>query len=286
MTSSIDSLTFHGRLAIQQRVLPAYRAPFSDALATACEGGMSLFAGEARLQETIKTTTELQKARFTPAHNRHILGGPFYICHQDGFIEWLEDQQPDALIVEANPRYINTPKGISWMQQHGRPVLGWGLGAPPITGRLRSIRDRARKRLLFSLDGIISYSQRGAKEYRALGLPPDRIFVAYNAASPRPTKPPPKRPPGFQGQPTVLFVGRLQARKQLGNLFKACAAQPPERKPRVLIIGDGPDRKMFERQAQDHRSKTVLDGGPQLGALAGGADCRLGHQGHARCRLP
>ncbi len=96
------------------------------------------------------------------------------------------------------------------------------------------------------------YSQRGAKEYRALGLPPDRIFVAYNAVSPRPTKPPPKRPPGFQGQPTILFVGRLQARKQLGNLFKACAAQPPERKPRVLIIGDGPDRKMFERQAQDH----------------------------------
>ncbi|TES89750.1 MAG: glycosyltransferase [Anaerolineales bacterium] len=252
MTSSIDSLTFHGRLAIQQRVLPAYRAPFFDALATVCKGGMSLFAGEVRLQEAIKTTTELQIAHFAPAHNRHILGGPFYICRQDGFIEWLEDQQPDALIVEANPRYINTPKGISWMQQHGRPVLGWGLGAPPITGRLRGIRDRARKRLLFSLDGIISYSQRGAKEYRTLGLPPDRIFVAYNAASPRPTKPPPKRPPDFQGPPTVLFVGRLQARKQLGNLFKACTAQPPERKPRVLIIGDGPDRKMFERQAQDH----------------------------------
>ena len=39
---------FPGRLAVQQRVLPSYRAPFFDLLASACDGGMSLFAGRPR----------------------------------------------------------------------------------------------------------------------------------------------------------------------------------------------------------------------------------------------
>ncbi len=41
---------FQGRLAVQQRVLPSYRVPFFDLLASACEGGMSLFTGLPRPQ--------------------------------------------------------------------------------------------------------------------------------------------------------------------------------------------------------------------------------------------
>ncbi len=37
--------TFPGRLAVLQRVLPAYRVPFFDTLAAACQGGLSLAAG-------------------------------------------------------------------------------------------------------------------------------------------------------------------------------------------------------------------------------------------------
>ena len=241
---------FQGRLGLQQRVLPTYRAPVFDTLANACEGGLSMFAGEPRRSEAIKTTADLQAARYTPAHNRHLFSGPFYLCRQEGFIEWLEGWQPDALIVEANPRYLNTPKAVVWMHQRNRPVLGWGLGAPSLSGPLAGVRARARKKLLFSLDGVISYSQRGAQEYRSLGLPEEKVFVAHNAAAPRPTKPPPERSPKFQEQPTILFVGRLQARKRLDNLFKACAALSPELKPRLLIVGDGPDRVLFEDQAQ------------------------------------
>jgi len=32
---------FSGKLALQQRVLPHYRAPFFDLLASACDRGMS-----------------------------------------------------------------------------------------------------------------------------------------------------------------------------------------------------------------------------------------------------
>ena len=39
---------FPGRVAIQQRVLPAYRVPFFDKLASLCSGGVEVFAGGCR----------------------------------------------------------------------------------------------------------------------------------------------------------------------------------------------------------------------------------------------
>jgi glycosyltransferase involved in cell wall biosynthesis len=251
MTGSNDN-RFHGRLALQQRVLPAYRAPFFDLLAGACTGGLSVFAGQPQPDENIPSVDKLNTARYVPATNRHFfkMGSPFYRCYQPGILRWLEDWQPDALIVEANPRYLSTPGAIRWMHAHGKPVIGWGLGAPPITGSLAGTRLRSRKRFLQSLDGIIAYSQRGAAEYRQLGIPNERVFVATNAAVTRPTAPPPQRPAEFSGQPVVLFVGRLQERKRVDHLLRACAALPKELQPNLWIVGDGPARASFESLAR------------------------------------
>jgi len=117
-------------LGLQQRVLPSYRALFFDMLASACAGGMSLFAGQPRVEESI-VSGELQVANHARAQNIHFLKGPLYLCYQRGLLDWLADWNPDALIVEANPRYISTPAAVQWMQRRGRPVLGWGLGSPP-----------------------------------------------------------------------------------------------------------------------------------------------------------
>ncbi len=120
-------------LALQQRVLPAYRAPFFDLLAQTHPHGLYLFAGEPLPIEAIATTglttgtQTLSHAHLTPAHNRHRFHTrhPLYLCWQDGLIPWLEKTQPGALIVEANPRYLSTPRAIRWMKARGRPVLGW-----------------------------------------------------------------------------------------------------------------------------------------------------------------
>jgi hypothetical protein len=110
--------TFSGRLGLVQRVLPSYRAPFFDALAAACAGGLSLFAGLPRADESIATTTQLQIASYAPANNLHFAApsGPFYLCYQRGLTRWLADWNPDALILEANFRYLSSPAAIGWMQ--------------------------------------------------------------------------------------------------------------------------------------------------------------------------
>ncbi len=231
---------FSGRLGVIQRVLPAYRAPFFDALARACGGGMSLFAGLPRPDEAIAVTHHLQAGRFVAAHNVHLLRGPLYLCFQQGVLNWLADWNPDALIVEANPRYLSTPLAVRWMRRRARPVIGWGLG---VTSAAGGLRRTARLAFFRQFDALIAYSQRGAGQYAAAGFPPERIFVAPNAVAPRPTQPLPLRPSPAPGAPlSVLYVGRLQARKRLDNLLRACASLPMHLQPRLVIVGDGPER--------------------------------------------
>ena len=226
------------RLGLQQRVLPAYRVPFFDLLAGKCNGGMSLFAGQARPVEMIAGGTT-KVARHVEAQNVHLFGGAFYFCYQKNFIRWLEEWNPDTLIMEANPRYLASPSAVSWMHKRGRCVLGWGLGAPK--------QSRLWKRFIHQFDGMIAYSQRGAEEYAALGFPREKIFVAHNSVSAKPEKPDDR--PLTIDHATILFVGRLQARKRVASLLRACAEM--ENKPRLLIVGDGPEREALQTLAKD-----------------------------------
>lgn len=261
---------FSGKLAIQQRVLPAYRAPFFDLLAGRCTGGLAVAAGEPLPEEAIAPAGSLSMARLTRLHNRHTFHPrhPLYACRQDGLLDWLEREDPDVLIVEANPRYRATPQAISWMKRRGRPVLGWGLGAPPLQGRLAALRAAARKRFLRRLDGILAYSHHGAREYAALGLfASGRIFTAGNAVTEPPPGPPPAR--DAHRQPAqVLFVGRLQQRKRLDLLLRACAALPESLQPGLTIIGEGPARPEAARLAEEIYPRARFTGELHGAALA------------------
>jgi len=233
---------YSGRLGLQQRVLPSYRVPFFDLLASQCEGGMNLFAGLPRPVEMI-ANGKTKVAKLTQANNVHLLGGIFYLCHQQGFIRWLEETNPDALIVEANPRYLATPSAVRWMHARGRKVIGWGLGSPSVSG----FRKQRRLSFISQFDAMLSYSQRGAEEYAALGFPREKIFVAHNSVSPAPERPDDR--PQTVDRVTLLFVGRLQARKRIDSLLRACAEL--ESKPRLIIVGDGPERAALESFAKE-----------------------------------
>ena len=238
-------IRFSGRLAVQQRVLPNYRAPFFDLLASACDGGMSLFTGLPRPGEGITTTDQLQVTNYHLGQNIHLFSGSLYLCYQLGLIGWLKNWNPDALIVEANPRYLSTPSAVKWMQRRDRPVIGWGLGSPPVHG----FRKRRRRSFLSQFDALIAYSRRGADEYAALGFPHERIFVAHNSVSAPPDSSLPSRPSTFDLRPCILFVGRLQARKRIDLLLRACAQL--EISPRLVIVGEGPERGSLESLAKE-----------------------------------
>lgn len=239
------------RLGLVQRVMPNYRVPFFNALGQACTGGLSVFAGQPRPREAIETSPELEHARFVLGRNEHLFSGPVYLCRQNGLLPWLEEWNPDVLIAEVNPRYLSTPAALHWMRLQGRPVIGWGLGAPVTQGGLYRLRRLMRQNFLRRFDALITYSRQGLEEYTELGFNPERIFVAPNAASARPPEPPPERPPVYSnGKPVVLYVGRLQNRKRIDLLLQACARFTPGKQPDLWIVGDGPARETLEALAK------------------------------------
>lgn len=242
---------YPGKLALLQRVLPTYRAPFFDLLAEACQGGLSLCAGKPRPSEAIETTEKLLVANLTKARNIHLLRGSLYLCFQAGLPGWLATENPDALIVEANPRYLSTPAAVRWMKERSRPVIGWGLGSPPLPGAQADLRRTNRLNFVRQFDALLTYSQRGASEYQELGYPAERIFVASNAVAPRPQHTIRERPPFFNERASILFVGRLQRRKRLDLLLLACSSLPQELQPRLVIAGDGPERRGLEGLARE-----------------------------------
>lgn len=244
-------MSFAGKLGILQRVLPRYRAPFFDLLAAQTDGGLSVFAGQPRIDEAIPSATSLSVAKWHEARNIHLFGGPFYICYQRGLIDWLERWNPDALIVEANPRYVSTPAAVRWMHARKRPVLGWGLGAAS-GGAFAAWRTR----FLRDLDGVIAYSQRGAQQYRDLGI--QSVFVAPNAVSPRPATPPARAE--FTARATVLYVGRLQGRKRLDALMRACAALSAPLQPNLVIVGEGDASDDLQQLARSTYPQTEFTG--------------------------
>ena len=252
---------FNGRVGLVQRVLPGYRVPFFNALGQVCQSGLGVFAGKPRPGEMIDTANSLEHAQFFQLRNWHLFKNKFYLCIQNSLLPAVKAWNPDVLIVEANPRYLLTQFLVRWMQAQERPVIGWGLGAPPLEGFLAKLRQKRRARFINQFNVLITYSQTGAKEYSRLGFPRERIYVAVNAVTPPPLHPLPERS-NLQGSERlqVLFVGRLQKRKNLYNLLQACARMPQNLQPTLTIVGEGPERPALENLAKEIYPPTIFTG--------------------------
>lgn len=264
------------RIGLQQRVLPSYRVPFFDALAEVCPEGLSVFAGKPRKSEALSVGAVPLKAKYFHAHNIHTFKSIFYACWQVNILKWLNEWRPQVLIMEANPRYPYSGRAMKWMRANGGCVIGWGLGSPKPSGSFSGMRLRLRKNFINQFDALITYSQTGTNEYTELGFREERIFKAPNAVAPRPTQPLIERPGRFKtGKPSLLFVGRLQARKRVDQLIRACAQISVDKQPFLSIVGDGPMRRELETLARKIYPSTRFYGaqhGSELDLLFHNAD--------------
>jgi glycosyltransferase involved in cell wall biosynthesis len=242
------------RVGIQQRVLPAYRAAFFDSLARSLPGTLSVFAGSPKPGEGIPQADSLQSAKWIRAENRALGAGKLSAVWQRGWREWLAAEEPDPLILEANPRYISNYAMAQWMRARGRAVIGWSLGPARSAGLLSGWM----RGFYSGFSALIVYSRNGADGFRNLGIHEEKIFVAPNAvesgtadslqARPR-AKVEARTALNLDSRPVLLFVGRLQTRKRVDALLRACAGMRDA--CQLMIVGDGPDRARLGRIAAE-----------------------------------
>jgi glycosyltransferase involved in cell wall biosynthesis len=202
--------------------------------------------------------------------NRYLGGEKQFLLWQSGLERWLTAYSPQMLVLEANPRYLSNMLALWRMRSRGRPVIGWTLGPAK-----RARRDSGWAPLLLdyyrSFDALVTYSKAGARTFAGLGIAEDRIFVAPNAVQPGDARRVSRmldedatllfrwrEELGLGAGPVILFVGRLQPRKRLDLLLRACARQ--SREVQVLIVGDGPERARLEALAEEILPRTRFAG--------------------------
>jgi hypothetical protein len=93
---------YPGRLGLQQRTFPYYRAPFFEALAEACQGGLSVFAGLPAPGEYIASGEELKQAQLVQSVNLNIfpIHSPFYQCWQKACLNGWKPGRPMPLLLK------------------------------------------------------------------------------------------------------------------------------------------------------------------------------------------
>jgi glycosyltransferase involved in cell wall biosynthesis len=74
-------------------------------------------------------------------------------------------------------------------------------------------------------------------------------IIPFGAAVDAPAEPPPYEWDGTRPF-ELLFVGRLVERKGVHLLLDALASLPPERRPLLHVVGDGPERSRLEERAR------------------------------------
>lgn len=237
------------RVGIQQRILPAYRTPFFDLLASDCSGGLSVFAGDPLPGESVLPGLP-ETAKYYHACNRRLPGNLAGLLWQTNILDWVSEWNPEVLICEANPRTRTTLAVVREIKRGNGRTIGWGLGAPEFSGALSIFKDAFRERTLLQYDALIAYSQTGAEQYARVGIPEKRIFTACNAVAPRPAHPAPNRKPASTaGELHLLFVGRLQERKRVDLLLNACSLLPDTMQPGLWVVGDGPELEPLKEKA-------------------------------------
>jgi len=251
------------RVGIQQRILPAYRSPFFDLLASDCTSGLSVFAGDPTPGESVIPGMP-GVAQYYHSRNRYLPGNLAGLLWQTNILDWVREWKPVVLICEANPRTRTTLAAVREIKKRNGKTIGWGLGAPEFSGGLTILKDAFREKTLLQYDAVIAYSQTGAEQYARIGIPEERVFTACNAVAPRPAHPAPKRKSSSTaGELNLLFVGRLQERKRVDLLLDACSQLPDTMQPELWIVGDGPELLSLKEKAQKTYPRAVFFGALQ-----------------------
>lgn len=233
------------KVLIFQRYAAEFRKSFFEQVAQSVHLTLS-FSDE---RDTIKVENSIVGAHVVSERYTSYLGGAIY--RQIGVSKRLAAIRPDVVVITPTPRNLTNFVIARYCRRHQIRVVGWGMGKMPGRAQWRQrVHDVLVGHLVRQLDHVICYSTSARKYYSSLGLPANRLSVAYNgvdtiqigASMPR----------GLQAGPRkenlgIVTVGRLVPHKSFETVISAVHGLPGVT---LTIVGDGPQRSVLVDYAQ------------------------------------
>ena len=236
------------RLAVLQRVCPAYRAVLFQRLAAAVGIELRLFIGDDIPNSKVRSAKEIAGVDCIKLPTGFIkLCNKILINHQ-GLLTKLDEFAPHVIITEGESNLLSMLKALWYRRRHPNvKVIHWSLGGVP-GKQLTSFRRILLSQLRNQFDGFIVYSSFGRDVLIEQGIDARKITVATNVsdverllsnyhAFTQPKMVVRKKlglPTGFQ----LIYVGAIERNKRL-DLMLDMARQLCDEDIHFVVIGDG-----------------------------------------------
>lgn len=235
-------------ILVVQRIVPHYRVPFFQRLAASERVHLRLAYGRERRNSALESIQEVPGVRRYALRNSY-LAGKDTLVYQWGLSGLVARTACDAIIAEYNPRIVSNVLACFQARRLKIPFLWWGQGLAPHPSAAASA---LRVRLAVLSQAVILYDSRRAEQIISLGVPRDKVFVAWNSPDTEAMecRRAPYRP---EERTRVVCVGRLVPEKKPCLLVQAFA-EARGRLPagtRLSLIGDGPERERVRRLASE-----------------------------------
>jgi len=262
------------RVAIIHDTVQHYRAPVFRRLASDPVIDLEVIHGRTSVSPAKLglSRAEIQGFNHTEVWNLYFRVGSYALLVQPSVPVRIWRGRFDVIVCNHSPWIVSNLAVAMYSKLAGIPLVGWG-GTMPMAfsgsvGRILKPIWKNVKRLFYQqFSACIAYSSAGAAHFREMGVPADRIFIAYNSLDtdiwqklseqvlanedPRESI---RTQLGISMQaPVVICVGALIPEKRIDLLIEACneARLRGYNNLALIIVGEGPLRPVLEQKSRE-----------------------------------
>ena len=233
------------RLLLQNPILAPYRIQVVEALNRLPNLDLTLTYGKAQEGSALQSIMDPPGIKVRPLTNTWI-GNPHKLNIQLDLLNVLKTGTYDAVILGMDPRHPVNFLAANWAQKNGIAVIWWGHGIRP-GGRFENLY----KKMALQGDSVILYTEPAKEQFAQLGVPPEKMFVAWNSIDTTTIAKLSK--PFTADRNAFLYVGRLIPEKKPQLLVQGFAKAVKEKglNATLIVLGEGPEREPVARLANE-----------------------------------
>ncbi|MBI3802945.1 MAG: glycosyltransferase family 4 protein [Nitrospirae bacterium] len=247
------------KLAVLTNILTPYRIPLFEALQRRIDDLTVLLMAEREENRDWKLSSYRFKTEVLPGVHLRPPGRPVSLHLNYGVTRALRRLNPDMVLSGGfGPANL---AACLYCRLSGKKFIGWGELTLREPMRLSTVQKSIRRWITTRSAGSIASSGEAAVFFVHYGAKPETVLktvTPFNVGAFYDRAEASRREPGFLPQrekysrPILLSVGRITNIKGYQELFKIyqrVIASRPEAS--LLIVGDGPERALYEKEARE-----------------------------------